>query len=372
MRAIVLVGGEGTRLRPLTWQTPKPLVPVLNRPLIEHLLRHLHRHGVRRVTLATTERGEAVRRALGDGSALGLRLDYACEERPLGSGGAIAHVGRIWRGRGEPADEPFAVLNGDILTDLDLGAMARAHRARRAEVSIGLVRVDDPSAFGVAVPSGTGAGGRWEGGALIERFVEKPPAGSAPSRWANAGVWIFEPGLLDEMDPDRFHRVEEELFPALAAAGRALLGVAHDGAWRDVGTPAAYLEANLELLRSGGGEQGGPGPDAEDRAPVLVGAGSRVAEGSRLAGPAVVGERCSLAPGARVSRSVLWEDVRLAAGASVSGSVLASGAVVGEGACVQGAVLAHGARIPPGARVPEGTALAPGATFAGAGRGGAP
>ncbi len=369
MRAIVLVGGEGTRLRPLTWRTPKPLVPVLNRPLIEHLLLHLHRHGVRRVTLAMSGRGEAIRRVLGDGSALGLGLDFAYEQRPLGSGGAIAHVGRIWREQGEPAGEPFVVLNGDILTDLDLGAMARAHRARRAEISIGLVRVDDPSAFGVAVLSG--AGGRPEKGALIERFVEKPPPGSAPSRWANAGVWIFEPGLLDEMDPDRFHRVEEELFPSLAAAGRVLLGVAHEGSWRDVGTPAAYLEANLEVLRSGASEKGELNAGAEGRGPVLVGAGSRVDDGACLEGPAVVGERCWLAPGARVSRSVLWEEVRVAEGASVSGSVLASGSVVGAGACVRGAVLAHGARVPPGARVPEGTSLAPGATFAAGGEDGA-
>ena len=365
MRAIVLVGGEGTRLRPLTWRTPKQLVPVLNRPLIEHLLSHLHRHGVRRVTLAMTHHGESIRAALGDGAALGLELDYAYEETPLGSGGAIARVGRGWRHRGTPATEPFLVLNGDILTDLDVGAMAAAHRARGAELSIGLVHVDDPSSFGVAVLEGAAADRPPEGAAPIGRFVEKPPAESAPSHWANAGIWIFEPALLDEMDADRFHRVEEELFPSLANAGRSLLGVVHGGYWRDVGTPSSYLGANLDLVAAGATGCGEFRADPGGGDPVLVGPGSRLGEGALIRGPAVVGPDCSIASGAVVTSSVLWEGVRVAEGARVEGSILASGAVVERGAAIDGAVIAHGARVPAGATVSPGTTIEPDVTAPG-------
>lgn len=364
MRAIVLVGGEGTRLRPLTRRTPKQLVPILNRPLLDHLLRYLHRHGVRHVTLAMTRRSEPVRAAFGDGSALGLELDYAYEETPLGSGGAIAHVARSWCDEGHPADAPFLVLNGDILTDLDLGTMLAAHRGRRAELSIGLVHVDDPSSFGVAVLRGMDAGAAPMGPAFIERFVEKPPRGSAPSHWINAGVWIFNRALLGEMEPERFHRVEDELFPALASGGRALLGVPHRGYWMDVGTPRAYLRANLDLVGTDaavGDAAGGAGVEMEG--PVLAGAGTLLDAGARVTGPVVVGEDCRIESGARVVSSVLWDRVTVGAGASVEGSVLAAGAFVGAGATLRDAVVAHGARVAPCTTVPRGEMIEPGVTF---------
>ena len=231
MRAIVLVGGEGTRLRPLTLRTLKQLVPVLHRPLLEHLLMQLRAHGITAITLAMTRHSEAVERVFGDGAALGLHLDYAYEETPLGSGGAIASAAAGWR-------EPFLVCNGDLLTDLDVTAFCAAHRARRAELSIALHEVDDPSPFGVVV---LGAGAR------ITRFVEKPPRESAPSRMINAGAWLFEPTLLAEMDGTRFNRVEDALFPTLAAAGRAMFGFVHAGYWLDVGTPHKYRQAEEDL-----------------------------------------------------------------------------------------------------------------------------
>jgi mannose-1-phosphate guanylyltransferase len=367
MRAIVLVGGEGTRLRPLTWRTPKQLVPILNRPLLEHLLRYLLGHGVKRVTLAMTQRSEAIRDALGDGSALGVELDYAYEDTPLGSGGAIASVAQGWNDEGSAAAEPFLVLNGDILTDLDLGAMIAAHRARSAELSIGLVHVDDPSPFGVAVLEGVADDARPDGPARIERFVEKPPRESAPSHWINAGVWIFNRALLHEMDPARFHRVEHELFPTLAEGGRQLLGVPHEGYWMDVGNPSAYLRANLDLVAAGTPSANGATIEAgaEATGATLVGAGSVLAAGASLEGPAVVGERCTIEAGARVAGSVLWDGVTVGAGATVEGSVLAEGAVVGAGAELDGAVVAHEARIAPGTSVPQGHNIEPGVTYDG-------
>lgn len=363
MRAIVLVGGEGTRLRPLTLRTPKQVVPVLNRPLLDHLLLHLKDHGVTTVTLAMTRRSEAVRAAFEDGARLGVSLDYAYEETPLGSGGAIASIAAGW-------EEPFLVCNGDIITDLDVTAFVEAHRARAAELSIALHEVEDPSAFGVVAVAEDGR---------ITRFVEKPRLEDAPSRWINAGFWLFEPALLREMDATTFNRVEDALFPALASAGRAIYGVRHRGYWVDVGNPDAYRRANLDLLHgacagrlpadwpaSGVASEGAHvHPAARVTAPALLGEGALLDAGAMIEGPAVVGARCDLQEGAKVSSSVLWDDVTVGTAARVLDSVVASGAVIGAGATVEGAVVGHGATVPAGARVPRGTRIDPDAVYAG-------
>ena len=323
MRAIVLVGGEATRMRPLSLRTPKQLMPVAHRPLIEHLLGQLARHGVTDVTLAMMRRNEAIRNALRDGAHLGLHIDYAYEEAPLGSGGAIASAAAGWR-------EPFLVCNGDIITDLDIGAMIDAHRASGAQLSISLHEVEDPSPFGVVALDGAGR---------ITRFVEKPPRDQAPSRLINAGTWLFEPELLAEMDATRFNRVEDELFPRLAAAERAICGFRSDGYWIDVGRPEALLRVNLDRTS----EEAALGDD--------VG----VHEAARIERPVVIGAGSRIASGAVVSRSLLWERVRVGSDAVVRDSVIASDAVIEDGAHVEHAVVGHGATVGAGSRLIGGT-----------------
>lgn len=360
MRAIVLVGGEGTRLRPLTWRTPKQLVPVLGRPLLEHLLLHLRAHGVTAVTLALmrTRLSEVVHAAFADGGALGLALDYAYEETPLGSGGAIAAIAGGW-------DEPFLVCNGDIITDLDITAFAAAHRARGAAISIALHEVDDPSGFGVVALDPDGR---------ITRFVEKPPRAEAPSRLVNAGTWLFEPSAIASLDPTRFQRVEDELFPTMAAAGGPIFGYVGSAYWRDIGNADAYLRVNLELLAGalparlpadwppervlvGAGAHVAPG--ARVSAPALLGAGARVDAAASVEGPAVIGAGSHLTTGALVRGSVLWARVRVGPGARVIDCVVADDVEIGAGAELVGAVVAHGARIADGARVAPGSRIEP-------------
>ncbi len=320
MRAIVLVGGAGTRLRPLTWRTPKQLVPILNRPLLEHLLLHLQAHGVTRVTLALTDRSEAIRNHFGDGRVLGIDLEYAYEPTPLGSGGAIAAVAEDWR-------EPFLVLNGDIISDLDLSAMISSHQARGALLTMHLHEVDDPSSFGVAV---TASDGR------IAEFVEKPPLAEAPSRLVNAGAWIFEPELVREMDPTTFNRVEDGLFPALCRAERPIFGFSPGGYWRDIGNAEALRLVNLDLLLGAISDTHPSG--------TLVGEES-VAVGATIRAPSVVGRRCQIGPGATIERSVIWDDVTIGRGAVVRDSVVANGAAVGDRATIERSVIAHSAQI---------------------------
>jgi mannose-1-phosphate guanylyltransferase len=359
MRAIVLVGGEGTRLRPLTWRTPKQLVPVLGRPLLEHLLLQLRAHGVTAVTLALTRTrlSAAVRDAFGDGAALAVALDYAYEEQPLGSGGAIASIAGGW-------NEPVLVCNGDIITDLDVSAFAAAHRARGAAVSIALHEVDDPSGFGVVV---------LDADERVTRFVEKPPRAQAPSRLVNAGTWLFEPSAIAQLDATRANRVEDELFPRLAATGGAIFGFRGSHYWRDVGNPEALLRVNLELLAGAlparlPADWPASGVLTHDAqvaagarvtAPALVGAGAAIAGGAQIEGPAVIGAGSIVAAGALVRGSVLWERVHVGAGAQVLDSIVADDAAIGAGARVLGAVVAHGARIAAGARLEPGARVEP-------------
>ena len=364
MRAIVLVGGAGTRLRPLTHRTPKQLAPVLNRPLLAHLLLHLRAHGIDSITLAMTrtEGNDAIRAVFGDGAALGVRIDYAYEETPLGSGGAIATAAAGW-------DEPFLVCNGDIISDLDITAMAAEHRRRDAELSISLHKVEDPSPFGVVALDADGR---------IERFVEKPSRDAAPSRLINAGTWLFQPALLAELDGTRFNRVEDELFPALAAAGRAIVGFHGPGYWSDVGSPEAYLAVNRDLLRGAIPARlpanwppsailtAGARIDARATisAPTLIGPESRVGTSARVEGPTVAGAGCTLDRGAAVGGSVLWDGVTIAAGAAVRDSILAGGVTVEAGAVVESAVIAHDVTVERGQRVPPGTRVEPGTRYA--------
>ena len=286
MRAIVLIGGKGTRLRPLTWRTPKQLVPILNRPLLAYLLDSLRSHGFDRVTFAMTGPDEDIEAAFtGDASPPGLAIERVLEGEPLGSGGAIANASSGW-------DEPFLVCNGDIVSDIDLGAFAGEHRERDAELSIALSEAEDPSRFGVVV---LGEGDR------VTRFVEKPPREEAPSRLINAGLWLFEPAVGRMLDADRFNRVEDELFPSLAAAGRGIFGHRHEGYWADIGNPEAYLQTNLDLLA-------GAAPallPADWPADGLAIGAAELAAGARVEGPALLGAGTRVGADARIEGGVV-------------------------------------------------------------------
>ena len=330
MIAIVLAGGEGTRLRPLTWTTPKPLLPIVNRPFLEHQLSWLAGHGVTGVVLSLGYRSDAFAgRSFSD-----LPLQVAAEPEPLGTAGAIrfaAEAGGV--------TSRFLVCNGDVLTDLDVSALVRFHEAREAEATIALTRVEDPSAFGV-VP--TGDDGR------VLRFVEKPPPGEAPTDWINAGTYVLEPSMLDDIPSGRAVSIERETFPGVLARGGKLYALPSPAYWLDIGTPAKYLEANADRLRRGGGAS-------------LIGPGATVSPGAAVDG-SVLGAGVVVESGAKVLRSVLFDGVRVGAGAEVTDSVLAAGAVVEAGAAVSGiTIVGPGAVVPPGERLAGARVEAPSA-----------
>jgi mannose-1-phosphate guanylyltransferase len=363
MRAVVLAGGEGTRLRPLTYAVPKPLLPIANRAFLEHQLGWLGSYGVTEVVLALGYRSDAFRRSFPDGRAAGLPLRIAVEPEPMGTGGAI-------RFAAEGTEERFVVCNGDVLTDLDLGLLLRFHAEREAEATIALTQVDDPTAFGV-VP--TDADGRVLG------FIEKPARGEAPTDWVNAGTYVFEPGILERIPPGQRVSVERDTFPALLAEGGGLFAMPEGGYWLDIGTPAKYLQAHLDaligrghLLRGatevapGVWLQGDASVDASARLepPVLLGVGA-VVEPDAMVAASVLGPGASVGKGAVVARSVLLDGAWVDAGAETADSVIGFGAVVGPEAVVTdltvvgpGAAVAAGARHS-GARVEQAPGDAP-------------
>ncbi|HET6810358.1 MAG TPA: NDP-sugar synthase [Acidimicrobiales bacterium] len=296
MRAVVLVGGEGTRLRPLTYTVPKQLLPIAGVTMLERVVGGLARHGVDDVVLSMGYRPDAFREQFPDGRAAGVTLTYAVEPEPRDTAGAIRFAADA-----AGIDDTFLVVNGDVLTDLDVGALIAFHRGRGGLATIALTPVEDPSAFGV-VP--TDAEGR------VTAFIEKPPRDLAPTNLINAGTYVLEPEVLALIPPGGRVSIERETFPILVGQGR-LFAMASDAYWLDTGTPAQYLKANLDLL-----------------------------DGSALVEPG-----SSVAPTARVCRSVVGAGARVEDGAEVRDSVLLPDAVVGAGAVVDGSIVGARARI---------------------------
>jgi NDP-sugar pyrophosphorylase family protein len=335
MKAVILAGGEGTRLRPLTLSVPKPVVPVVDRPFLRHQLDLLATVGVTDIVFSVAYRPERVQAVFGDGSSLGRRIHYAVEETPLGTGGAVKNAE-------SHLDEVTIVFNGDVLTDVDLPAVVRAHQETRASATIVLAPVPNPAAYGLVE---TDAGGR------ILRFIEKPDPSQITTDTINAGIYVLDTSTLELMPPAVNHSIERGFFPALIARGDRLTGFIHRGYWIDIGTPEKYLQVHRDILR-------GRFPvkvEAEPRHGGWVDARAEVEPGAGLEGPFYVGPGCRLAAGAHVGPdTVLTSGVRVASQARIADSVLWEGTQVGEGAQVQGALLG------PGVEVGRHAVLAPG------------
>jgi NDP-sugar pyrophosphorylase family protein len=318
MKAIVLVGGEGTRLRPLTETIPKPLLPFMNRPFLDQVLDHLGGHGVDEAILSSSYLESQFRGYL-EGRSGGPRVTWMTEPEPLGTCGAIVGARRH-------LDGTFLVLNGDVLTDLDLTALVRFHGERSAVATISLTHVEDARPFGLVERE---AGGR------VLAFREKPPD-PIPGD-INAGTYVLEPQALDGVPENVMVSIERETFPSLIARGEPVYSLLSDDYWRDLGTPEAYLQAHLDGLA---GRIGGPYP-----AP-LVGPGAEVHPTAAVGPDVVLGERVRVGPEARVARSVVQDGCSIGNRASVTGSILGPSTEVEAGATVTGSVLAEGARVP--------------------------
>lgn len=325
MQAIVLVGGQGTRLRPLTDSVPKPALTLVDRPFLAYMVEWLASHGVDDVVLACGFLPDVLREALGDGERAGARVRYIAEPRPLGTAGAIRFAADEL---GAGLDERFLALNGDVLTDLDLTALLAAHESGGGRATLGLHPVEDSAAYGLV---------RSAPGGEVLSFEEK--TGEPVPGVVNAGMYALERSVLELIPPGREVSIEREVFPRLVGDG--LRGVELDGYWMDIGTPERYLRASWDILEgvvSTRVRPTGPGMHVDPSA--------EIAESAALGPRVVLGPGCRIASGAEVRESVLLAGSTVGMGASVSGSILGEGASLADGAALDGAVVGRDERVP--------------------------
>ncbi|WP_434590455.1 sugar phosphate nucleotidyltransferase [Streptomyces sp. A5-4] len=328
--AILLVGGKGTRLRPLTVHTPKPMVPAAGVPFLTHQLARARAAGVEHIVLATSYLAEVFEPYFGDGSELGLHLEYVTENEPLGTGGAIRNV--TSRLRSGP-DEPVLIFNGDILTGLDIEALVSTHQSSGADVSLHLTRVEDPRAFGLVPTDSTGR---------VTAFLEKPQTPEEiVTDQINAGAYVFRRSVIDTIPAGRPVSVERETFPGLLSSGAHLQGMVDSTYWLDLGTPQAFVRGSADLVMGRAPSPAVPGR-CGDR---LVLPTASVATDAKLTGGTVVGDGVIVGEGARIDGSAVLTGAVIGAGAVISDSLIGAGARVGDRTVLSGAVVGDGATV---------------------------
>ncbi|WP_462203343.1 mannose-1-phosphate guanylyltransferase [Frankia sp. CcWB3] len=345
MDAVMLVGGQGTRLRPLTMSAPKPMLPVAGVPVTAHMLARARDAGIDRVVLATSYRAEVFEEYFGDGSAHGLQLEYVTETEPMGTGGAIRNVAE--RLHGGP-DDPVVIFNGDILAGLDVQALVARHTGTGAAVTLHLTRVVDPRAFGVVPVDDDGR---------VTAFLEKTP--DPPTNLINAGCYVFRRSVIDTIPTGRPVSVERETFPGLLAAGTTVMGYPDDTYWLDLGTPAAFVQGSRDLVTGRMASSALPGPVGD----CLVLPGAVVAADAKIGGGATVGTGAWVGAGAAIDGAVLFDGAVIEAGAVVRDSVIGRDAVIGSGVALDGVVIGDGARIERGNELRSGARVFPGAVL---------
>jgi mannose-1-phosphate guanylyltransferase len=341
MQAVILVGGEGTRLRPLTSTVPKPVVPLVDRPFIAYMLEWLKRHGVEDVVLSCGFLATSVRNVLGDGSGYGLRLRYVEEPEPRGTAGALKFAESL-------LDERFLMLNGDVLSDLDLSAQLEQHERTGARGTLALVPVPDPTGYGLVSLDEDGS---------VREFVEKPSADAVvDTNLISAGAYVLERSVLELIPSERNVSIEREVWPELVGAG--LYGFAADAYWLDIGTPARYLQGTFDII------EGNVQTAVMERlGDTYMAVDPDVQAAGRIVPPAVVDRGCKIAAGAHVgSLVVLGPGVSVGAGASIERSVVLHGSEIGPGCTVRGSIVGAGARIGEGTEISGGAVLGEGVT----------
>src|SRR6184192_689001 len=319
MRAVVMAGGEGTRLRPLTSNQPKPMVPIVGKPCMEHILELLRQHGLTDVVVTVAFLPQAIRSYFGNGESLGMTVEYSVEESPLGTAGSV----RLASAR---LGDTFLVISGDALCDIDLTSLVRFHQEKGAAVTIGLKSVENPLEFGIVV---TDADGR------VERFLEKPSWSQVFSDTINTGIYVLEPEVLRHVPTDRPFDFSKELFPYLLEMGRPLYGYVMDGYWQDIGNLDQYRQANYDALD---GRIALNIPGIQLRGNIWIGEGVEIADLEQIEGPAYIGNYCRVAPGATVgSHSVLSNSVTLRERTRTTRSVIDASTHIGRSSLIEGA-----------------------------------
>ncbi len=359
MKAVILVGGQATRLQPLTFNTPKAIVPVLNIPFLEHVISHLARHQVKDIILAQGHLARPIEGYLGDGSQFGVKLSYVAEDTPLGTAGAVKNAER------HLDEETFLVLNGDVFTDLDITALIDFHRQRKAKATIALAPVDDPTAYGLIE---TDAEGR------VTRWLEKPSRGEVTTNMINAGTYVLEPDVLTQIPPQKKVSIERETFQQLLAQEEPMYAYSSSAYWIDMGTPEKYLQLHRDLL-SGKcshyalapgkevliGEHTDIHPTAQIKGPVVIGANCSIGRQVKLTGPVVIGDGCTILKESVIEDSVIWQNTQLGPRVYLKNAILADNCCFNANSVCVDSVLgddvtvASDCKLEPGSKIEPGT-----------------
>jgi len=360
MKAVILVGGEATRLLPLTHNIPKAIVPVLNTPFLEHVIRHLGKHRVKDIVLAQGHLAGSIESYFGDGSQLGVRLYYSTEDTPLGSAGAAKNAERY-------LDGSFLVLNGDVFTDLDITAMIDFHQQRRAKTTIAVIPVEDPTSFGLVVTDNQGR---------VTRFHEKPgwsEVTAYSTYLINAGAWLVEPDVLSQIPSQTQFSFERNVFPLLLAQGEPVYAYPLSGYWMDMGTPEKYLQLHRDLL-SGSSEHYAQGEEviigeqcdihstAQIEGPVVIGDNCTIGENVKLTGPVVIGDGCTILQETVIEDSVIWHNVKLGQQAKLKHSIVADHCRLNANSLVEDSVLGDNVTVVSSCTLESGSKIWPGET----------
>jgi len=339
MKAVIMAGGEGTRLRPLTSNQPKPMMPLVNRPMMEHIVGLLKKHGFDEIVVTVAFQANTIRTYFGNGAEFGVRMVYATEESPLGTAGSV-------RNAMDELDEPFLVISGDVLTDIDLGAIVRFHEERGAIATIGLKAMENPLEFGIVITREDGS---------IERFLEKPTWGQVFSDTINTGIYVLSPEIFDWIAPDVAVDFSSEVFPRLLEAEKPIYGYVAEGYWEDVGTLEAYIKAHQDILD---GLVGVDVPGFRIGEGVWLGEGSEIDPAAKVEGPAVIGDNCRIEAGAHLAEySVLGSNVRVGPDAFIERSVVHDNVYLGPAVRLRGSIVGRSSDLRRGARLEEGVVL---------------
>jgi len=359
LKAVLLVGGEGTRLRPLTITVPKSMVPIVNRPYLEHLILYLKEHDIDDIIMTLCYLPDPIRSYFGDGSSYGVKLTYIIENMPLGTAGAVRNVSN-------KIEETTFVLNGDIFTDINLSEMLQMHKAKSAAATIALTTVGDPTAYGVVETSTCDS---------VLRFVEKPRREDVTSNWINAGIYIIEPRILDSVPKDTRYMFERGVFPDMLERGDPIFGFKSKGYWIDIGTPEKYAALNRDLLmgrlnRAIPGKLKNDGiwlennvkigPGAVLEGPVAISSNCMLADAACVRGPSVIAPNCVIGKGSMIADSIIWGNAQIGDGARLQGCLLAEGVSIGKQAEISdGCILGHHVIIGEGEELAPGTVVWP-------------
>jgi mannose-1-phosphate guanylyltransferase len=337
VKAVVLVGGEGTRLRPLTYLTVKAMVPVLNKPFIEYIIRHLSHHNISEIILAIGYKPDRITEYFTDESQLGTKLVYSIETEPMGTAGAVKNAELYY------VDNTIFAMNGDIFTDLNYTDMLNFHKNKGAKVTIALTPVEDPTRFGVV---------ETDSKQRVTRFVEKPRREQVTSNMINAGVYLVETEVLKRIPKGKRCMFEHDVFPSLVADGEPVFGYTTDAYWMDMGTPEKYLQLNGDLLRGKSIQVGFKArnirvdkssyvhPQSKLTGPILIDKSCHVGKGVQLKGPVVIGSGCRIHDGASIENSVLWQDVTVGEQAALKDCIVATNSCIDNNARVEYATIA--------------------------------